>query len=415
MMTYQVVGTPVAAEAARRRSETRRALRDLLVIYAAVVACASLFYPALSIKAGPIGALALLFVAPSSYVRLRAHVWLLVALSLWSFLSVLWSIDPDTSLRLSITRTVCAVVVVYLVAVLRTRMHVLVVVYGYLVGCAIATVLLVLAKISGPEGQRIPFAADLNINYVAYALAAGLGLLVMVHRLHTGHRVRVVMPFTFAIVILLGIVVTGTRGALLSAAVLVLWLVVSSALRRPPLHLWWTAVVIAATVLVTGLFDQLTLLFESGSRSTGDWSGRLKVWPLARDAWIENPVLGVGAGAFETTNEMSIGAHNAILEIGASLGAVGVALFVAVVVSLLRVRGGLNSEQALVVGAFLSTTALSYLTGMWDLAIAGWIVLAVVASAVNVLRTPVVAELAPREGSAVAESTSLAGEVCRDH
>jgi len=108
-------------------------------------------------------------------------------------------------------------------------------------------------------------------------------------------------------------------------------------------------------------------------RPTGDWSGRLVVWPLAREWWLDHFILGSGVSTFAGANPMKIGAHDLVLEIGAGLGLVGVLLFLCFLFfSVFR-------QPPLLVGSLIAVTAASYITGHWELAPAAWVLLAIFA------------------------------------
>ncbi len=127
--------------------------------------------------------------------------------------------------------------------------------------------------------------------------------------------------------------------------------------------------------------DQASLAFENVfGRATGDWSGRLIIWPVARDFWAseDNFWFGAGAGAFQLSNYYQVGAHNFILELGTGMGTVGVLVYVAVLwTSLGKQATGTDPRGRVLVGCFIAASALSYLTGFWDHSPAAWIGVAV--------------------------------------
>src|SRR5262249_2759067 len=78
---------------------------------------------------------------------------------------------------------------------------------------------------------------------------------------------------------------------------------------------------------------QVTSLDEYDA--SGLWGARWGVWQTALRLMLENAVIGVGAGGYETAEGLSHGgagrwsaAHNAFLQIGAELGLVGLSLFI---------------------------------------------------------------------------------------
>src|SRR5262249_22575994 len=77
--------------------------------------------------------------------------------------------------------------------------------------------------------------------------------------------------------------------------------------------------------------------------AAGLWGARWGVWQTALRLMLENAVIGVGAGGYETAEGLSHGvrgkwsaAHNAFLQIGAELGLVGLGLFIFLVYRALK-------------------------------------------------------------------------------
>jgi O-antigen ligase len=177
-------------------------------------------------------------------------------------------------------------------------------------------------------------------------------------------------------------------------ALLAAWVIVSFVFRRPPLVAAVVALLLVAFSIVTGIADQASLALESGVRATGDWSGRLIIWPWAREVWAMDPWVGVGAGGFREINAYGVLAHNIILQTGTGLGIIGVALIVALIWSALAWKrtSWKQPKRALLVGAFLLASAPAYLSGVWETAPASWMVMAIFA------RLGVLGLDAPRQG-----------------
>ena len=186
--------------------------------------------------------------------------------------------------------------------------------------------------------------------------------------------------FTAAVILIVGIQLADTRGAFVGLALIAFWLLLSAMFKRPPMKLLVFAVLVAAWAIVTGVFDKLSLAVEGiFERATGDWSGRLIIWPMAREDWTQNIMFGTGASTFMNENSFGIGAHDLILELGTGLGLVGVVLYVILLWSSLGKRTAAAGPRRgkVLVGSFIAVSTFSYLTGVWDLAPAAWIGLAV--------------------------------------
>jgi O-Antigen ligase len=126
---------------------------------------------------------------------------------------------------------------------------------------------------------------------------------------------------------------------------------------RPPRHLGWAAVAVVVGIVLVGLpvldpserLDEFKALpsedefgrgFATGHLASGSGSGRWQFWAAAVDQFEEHPLLGDGAGSFETwwAQHASFGyfvrdAHSLYLEALGELGLLGL-LLVAGIVSL---------------------------------------------------------------------------------
>ncbi|MDO9496270.1 MAG: O-antigen ligase family protein, partial [Nocardioides sp.] len=147
-----------------------------------------------------------------------------------------------------------------------------------------------------------------------------------------------------AVVILGGIVTTGSRGGMLSLALLVAFatLIINSA-RLRVMVLAGTAVVTAAGYWLLANRDQgVTVLgldrlfFASKSQAVED-DPRVALWVRAIEKWLDAPIWGIGAGQFERfsgdvfrvakSSGLGYVTHNSFLFFLVSFGVVGFGLF----------------------------------------------------------------------------------------
>ncbi|SDK43345.1 O-Antigen ligase [Cryobacterium psychrotolerans] len=305
-----------------------------------------------------------------------------IAFTLWCVISQTWALNTEaTGLAIQNHLAVLAIFLAIRTSIF-TRRGLLLIAWGYLAGCLVATYQLFRQNPSASVSSEFSNARlgieGLNINYVAYALAVGLAVIILLWADLRDKRVRALLAVS-AVPICMAIWFSGTRGAFLAAALLVVWLVIYR--MRPPLTLGlaWVAVGITGGAIATGLADAVLKVVDADSaRSTGDLAGRLTVWPAAREVLGDNILTGVGAGGFRTVSDLGIGAHNVILEIGTGTGLVGIVLFLGVYISALTsaTAGAPIRLRSLLVGSILLVSAPMYLSGHWELSAAGWIVLA---------------------------------------
>jgi O-antigen ligase len=177
-----------------------------------------------------------------------------------------------------------------------------------------------------------------------------------------------------------GVYLSGSRGALLAAAVaLVVWIPLGTA--RPRRAMLLLALCALAALAVPGVGSRLLTLADApdavGGGGDPSLAGRVTVLEHAVAMAVDHPVLGVGAGNFlladeqyrlqQTTWAGPLQAHNLYLEIVAETGALGAlawALFLGTVIgcglrTLRAARGGAGTavEQRSVAAAVLAGLA----------------------------------------------------------
>lgn len=349
----------------------------------AAVAALSVYDPGIAVTSGLYLAAVAVALSRPGRLRIDAPFVLGVLLVGFAVASSMWSRFPDASVGAA--RNYAVVVVIFIAArhVIQTLKQLRTVAVGYLVGCAVLVYRVWsenAKQVSELEGGRLDL-AGLNVNYAGYAFVAGFAMIALLwgtKRRTPGARLWLAAAGAS---IVLGIVLSDTRGALIGLGLMVAWLLMCLAAKTPPLRLLVGGVIVAAVAITTGAVDQASLAFENVfGRATGDWSGRLIIWPVARDFWVsgDNFWIGSGAGTFQFSNYYQIGAHNFILELGTGMGIVGVLIYIAVLwTSLGRRSTGADPRGKILVGCFMAASALSYLTGFWDHAPAAWIGVAV--------------------------------------
>lgn len=374
-------------------------LREWRAVVFAIIAATSVFDPQdATWVGGPIAAI--LLISSISSFRLELHKVLAICLGLWFALSITWAEFPEITRQAVQVEVLCIVLFLSAFSVIRNRIAFNIVGLGYLVGCGISVVLVSQENNSFFREQtfdtRITI-ANLNINYLAYALA--LGLVISTIMLTTNRlfliRAGIVLVFLASVAVILA---SGTRGAWIATGLLGLWILVFKISPKFFFRVAALLTVIAAVVILTGLADNwMTELDNNAVRSAGDLSGRLIIWPYAREVFQASFVFGIGLGGFFALNSLGLGAHNVILEYGTGTGIVGVALFLSLYIAILR-RCKRVSDHSLglyAAGAFLVVSAPIYLSGYWNNSPAGWIVLALIGSVSVIYSKQNLAQFAP--------------------
>lgn len=348
------------------------------------VAGVSTFNPDLVLRYGAV-CCGVILLSLTSRIRIRRADALVLALMLWTTLSLSWAMDGETASLTAKNQLAVLVIFLSIRTTVTTSRQFSIVVLGYLAGCVYTLFLLV------EQNQQAVFAPELsaerlgiqgvNLNYMAYALTTGLVLLVAIWQTHRpGPGLRSVLILIVP-VLCFGLVKSGSRGAVVGTALIALWIVAKKIWLGLGIGVPVAAVSIAALATFTGWADDaLVVLDHSLSRSTGDLAGRLSIWPYARAYIAAHPLQGIGGGVLRAVNPYGIGAHNVPLEVASGLGIVGLALLTGVVYSALvaETRSVDPRVRSLVVGALIVASGPIVLSGHWELSPSGWLALALI-------------------------------------
>lgn len=219
----------------------------------------------------------------------------------------------------------------------------------------------------------------LNSNFSAYILSGSVFMIAALSR---------VIPFglgtrlsfaAYTIVVVYAEILLGTRGAVISTCAVVVWSLVGTRFSRYVTIVIFIATMFAAVSLSTGLFDYFLLSIDSiTSRSTGDLTGRLQIWPDAIEFISQHPLLGIGPGSFVDVGYNHVGAHNVVLTILLDTGLVGLCIMIMFFVS---VFSSILKHMDRQVGPFIAMLFAVYLvpiatSGHWEGAPFSWLLVA---------------------------------------
>jgi O-antigen ligase len=142
--------------------------------------------------------------------------------------------------------------------------------------------------------------------------------------------------------VLFGIVLTGSRGAIIALGVQALYFVLTAKkFRLLALGLVCAAFLVVVATAEQSLWDRfasLTAEGEAADYNLEDRAGRVEIWKNGLKIVADNPVLGVGVGMFGTAHflldgKIGLTAHNTYLQFAAELGLPGFILYLAMLCS----------------------------------------------------------------------------------
>lgn len=220
-----------------------------------------------------------------------------------------------------------------------------------------------------------------NSNFTAYVLAGSIYLWMISWGRHvlTGRWIRWVM-ISLVLYAAVQIIDLGTRGAIISVIAMACWVLFFPFFPRGGVVPLALSVLLAAVLGSFGVFDSLLLSLDSWYiRSTGDLSGRLDLWPIARSMFDSFYMFaGIGAGAFPEVNPLGIGAHNVFLSIMLDAGLIGLTLFLMFLLLLFRpaLSRRASRDSVYLFGLFICFWFPIGLSGVWEVAPFSWLLLA---------------------------------------
>lgn len=388
-MTAITTPRPWTGALTEEQPATRRAVFALAAVFVAAIPLTS----AVTIASiGTLGKVAgIVFAAPGlalilargARVRLHGAHLVLIAFVAWASASLLWSIEPTESSRHVLTLIALLVMMLLLWEFAPERRDVLALMEAYVLGAYVPVAVLLWTAATNPIELNRYTVSDTHPNSIAFVLALGIPLACYLSA--EGSRRWPLLHRLYPVGAIAGILLTASRSALVTGAVAALMLpVVLRGLSRPR-RVAGVALVVAVAVLAAGTFPGRPLerlaTFDAEIAS-GTLNGRTMTWVQSAEIWSEHPVGGVGIGAARyallDARGREGGVHNTFLSVAVDLGAVGLLLFLLVLILALaqglRTRG-LDRRLVLVLAA---TLAVGLVPRHWEYERPTWLVVALV-------------------------------------
>jgi O-antigen ligase len=280
------------------------------------------------------------------------HPWLVVwsvALVAWSAISAAWAESPGDAVTTAYRYSLDLLLIPIVFSAVRERKQAHIVVAAFIIGAAGSTLYGVVhpvASTAGQAGRLIGGIGDANeqASVLVAAIALSVGLAVTIRR-SVGLTLAAMVG---AVIALLGLVSTESRGGLLSfGCVLLAGVAFGGRWRRSALLL-----VVAGVVAVGGYFVAIASTQAVQRVTSADTSGRSDLWTVGWRMFVAHPMLGVGAGNFPVSSihylqrpgaitaavyivDVPKVAHNIYLEQLADLGVPGLVVLLGIFVTVM--------------------------------------------------------------------------------
>lgn len=300
-----------------------------------------------------------------------AHGWM-GAFLLWASISVFWSAFPENTVRRSLSYLQLFTIawVIYEFSVQR-RCH-LRLLQAFVWGEYVLLGGVLYSYFSeGALGDGRYTAAGVNANDAASTLALGVPVACYLFALQP--RGRSWPNALYLPLATVSILLSGSRGGLLALGVAAVFPLLLLSL------LTWRIRVAMAVVLALSVSASLTFIDSFAWRrlsttaaqfAARDLNGRFDVWGLALSLFESHPWRGIGGGTFAATTgsrqTLSITGHNSFIEVLVENGGIGLALFLAVIVSVAKKRYRASRMEAALWMVVLAAWAITNLSCSWQ-------------------------------------------------
>ncbi len=256
----------------------------------------------------------------------------------WSLMSYFWSSSPTATFHKVATLVQMLAVVWIVWDQTETQRDLMALMRAFVFGSFAASAMTFVAAATGKATEGSRFASNnAGPNNTGALLAVAVAMACYLIRQDATYKYRALYR-VFLPIAMVALVLTASRTAVLSLAIGLAIIVVDFS-RLTPRRLAGLAAVgvvalgLAALYVPTKSVDRLAT--TQSEISSGTLNGRTLYWHLSYKLFADNPVGGIGSGAFPEANlllgDRGIVAHNAFLSILAEVGAVGEGLFLATV------------------------------------------------------------------------------------
>lgn len=254
---------------------------------------------------------------------------------IWNILSIYWSVDIDKTLSRIQTYVQIGILVFIIWDIYTTPKNLETAMQVYILGAYVSIGSLIYNFIYSNEVEGIRHSATgFNDNDIGIILALGIPLAWYLINSNESRKKNYLfkllnlgyIPATF-----LSILLTASRASFIATIPGIIFILIS--LTRLKIH--WRVLIIVT--MIGALLAIIPLVPDSSyarlSETTdelgdGDWNGRVRIWREGIVIFSENPILGIGSGAFKTAAvENRKVAHNFAIAMLAELGIVGFILF----------------------------------------------------------------------------------------
>lgn len=254
---------------------------------------------------------------------------------MWHITSVFWTIDLNLTMR-RIQAYIQLIPMLYIIWDLYTNpTDIKLGLQAYVLGAYVSIFSLISNFLAGAQFFYYRFSATgFDVNNIGVILALGIAPAWYLFNAENGNKLSWLFKVINLIYIptaVLAILLTGSRGALLTTLFALIYVFLAPSQIRLSSRIVTIAIIVIALIVMQPLIPLETLQRIGTTEDQivrGTLGGRYPIWVLGISAFVEKPIFGVGSSAFVAATELNKAAHNSLLSILVEVGLIGFSLFV---------------------------------------------------------------------------------------
>jgi O-antigen ligase len=258
----------------------------------------------------------------------------------WNMISVFWSVDIEMTMSRLNTYSQMFFFILILWDIYTTPVALETGQQAYVLGAYVSIGSTVYSYLTSNALHGRYSGAGFGANDLGLILSLGIPLawhLAVSQNTQSGvARGLKVINYAYLPSALFAILLTGSRGSLLSAVPGMLFVLGSLTRLKLSMRLLVFAVVVSAGLILLPLIPQTSfqrIATTGESLSENDWNGRVAIWREGLAIVQEHPLRGIGSGAFKAAAVVQKKvAHNVFISVLTELGLIGFILFAAIVI-----------------------------------------------------------------------------------
>ena len=316
-------------------------------------------------------------------------LWIMIAFIGWSFISIIWSINPSATLSRMFTYFQLIAMTWLIWELCKDEWEFKLILQAYVLGAFIPVIdiIYLFFSISAPV-QRIA-TEGFDPNWLATTLALGIPISwYLVSKWKS--KIMITLNMVYVPLTIFAVILTGSRGGFIVTVVSLLiipfsYLLVSKNIR------YITSAFIGVCVVIGILYSpkvaenlQYNIDRISGISTEvreGAMAGRRNIWKVGFEVFKENPIIGVGSASFRFSIENVIGrpraSHNTILSVLVDTGIIGLILFMSMfIIAIIPYFKG-NQLELIFYFVLLLTLFVGMIPINWEANKALWYVLTI--------------------------------------